>query len=550
MPAVDWSSVGWWDLPGPSRFILGTAARVLSERSGLLALSLPRRRPKRLIERLAGHVEEEGLRVVVVNVGSLDAATSPAHALASAAGAQPATIRSTRDFVSAPDLDDVVFIVDGLTPDRWASWGLFMRAFRSEREREGRLASPRLTVVEPNELLPADVAAALGPSRAQWRGGVARTDMQLYVEGLLGVGEDLAHRTAVATVTEMACWDPEVADQLAAQKLEDQLNPHRLLTSSGAGGFGALHWANGLVDLWDGEPHVHTLGLLQPGGDEQLKRRIWRAHVQTIFPAVEQVRQAFVRAHIDILGAHMPFEKSFNSSSRIYSDPMTLEINDVAYLLREHLSREQAQLLHAFKELRKSMAHMEPADPRLIIDASNAWRQLLAEIDYPLEAPSWRWPRCGQRLTLLVGPSGAGKSTYASRTYLPDEVISSDVIREEIFGTIDMAGGHERVFGLVRARARARLEAGLGAVIDATNLRQGERLANATVAPGDMGVEYVVIDRPPADKHRDAGWRSERPNLIDGHAQMFARELPQILAGDGLPNVTVHDLRAATAAES
>jgi predicted kinase len=341
----------------------------------------------------------------------------------------------------------------------------------------------------------------------------------------------------------MACWDPEVADQLAAQRLEDQLNPYILFSSSEAGGFGPLHWANGLVDLWDGEPHVHTLGLLRPGADEQLKRRIWRAHVQTIFPAVEQVRQAYVRAHIDILDAQMPFKKNFNSDIRLYHDPMTLEINDVAYLLRDHLTREQSGLLRSFKELRKSMAHMEPAKPQLIIEASKSWRGLLAEIDYPLEAPAWQWPRCGQRLTLLVGPSGAGKSTYAARTYLPDEVISSDAIREELFGTTDMAVGHERVFDLVRTRAKARLGAGLGAVIDATNLRQGERLANARLAPDDIGVEYVVIDRPQADKHRDGGWRSQRPGLIDGHSQMFARELPHILAGDGLPNVTVRDLR-------
>jgi hypothetical protein len=63
-------------------------------------------------------------------------------------------------------------------------------------------------------------------------------------------------------------------------------------------------------------------------------------------------------------------------------------------------------------------------------------------------------------------------------------------------------------------------------------------------------VHYVVIDRPMEDKRRNAGWRAEivgkdgAPfDLISKHDQMFRSQLKDILAGDGLPNVVVVDMR-------
>lgn len=544
MSAIDWRGIDWWDLPGPAAFLRDTANRIAAEASGIVSLSLPSRRPKRLFESLTTHLEQEvGLRVVLVNVNTLDPAASPAHALATAAGAQPGEIRSTADFVAGSDLADILFIVDAIPPDRWSTWSLFLRAFRSERERTSRLSAPQLAVVPPDNLPPDEASAALGASTIRWIGVVSRSDMQLYVEMRLGPSDNLIRRTAVATITEAACWDPDMADLLIAQPVLDQLNPWHLLTNSGVGNLGIPSWANGLVNLWDGDPHLHTLTLVGDGPGELLARRIWRAHVGTIFPAVELVRQAFVRRFSSTLQALLPFEKQFNQTVRVYNDPMELEINDVAYHLRPHLSRDEQNLLYNFKHLRTAMAHMEPANPRLIIAASESWAKFVRSASFDDGSLGWDWPRCGQQLVLLIGPSGAGKSTYAAKTYLAEEIISSDAIREELFGSNDMAGSQERVFETLRARVKGRLAAGRSAVVDATNLHQRDRLANALIAPVDIAVEYVVIDRPAEEKHRDAGWRATKPNLIDNHSQLFARELAEILAGDHLPNVCVCDLR-------
>lgn len=78
-------------------------------------------------------------------------------------------------------------------------------------------------------------------------------------------------------------------------------------------------------------------------------------------------------------------------------------------------------------------------------------------------------------LALLVGPSGSGKSTFARRHFVPDEVLSSDALREALFGDAREQGATEEVFLRVHAVAEARLRAGLMAVVDATNVVAWDR---------------------------------------------------------------------------
>lgn len=544
MARIDWSEIEWWDLPGPAGFLRDAADRIASDAVGIVGVSLPSLRPKGLLDALAAHVEEEiGLRAILLDAASFDPGQSPAHALAAAAGAQPGEIRSTKDFITAPQLADYLFILDAISLEAWDVWSLFLRTFRTERIASDRLAAPRLVIVQPAKLPPGEAAVSLGRDILQWKKIVTRSDMQLYVETLLGPGDDLVHRTSVATITETACWDPDLAQLLAGRGISDRLNPTALLSGANLQNLGEPCWSNGLVDIWDGGAHVHTLALVGQDGGELLTRRIWRAHVGAIFPAVELVRQTFVRRYFDELQAQMPIQKQFHQTVRTYNHPLELEINDVAYYLRDQIPIDEKRLLYHFKDLRTAMAHMEPANAQLIVQASTAWNAFAKSATFNEEAMAWQWPRCGQRLVLLVGPSGAGKSTYASKTYLTDEILSSDAIREELFGTSDMGGNQEHIFQLLRVRAQVRLSSGRSAVIDATNIRQRDRIANALLVPRDIPVDYILIDRPMSEKERDAGWRAEKPDLLENHARLFARELPHILAGDELPNVVVHDMR-------
>lgn len=154
-------------------------------------------------------------------------------------------------------------------------------------------------------------------------------------------------------------------------------------------------------------------------------------------------------------------------------------------------------------------------------------------------------------LTLLVGPSGAGKSTYACDHFNDDWVISSDALRQEYCGDFKSQERNDDVFEAMRRLARARLECGLPVVIDATNLRRRDRLAFVSLVPPGTQVEYVVVDRPLLEKLRDAGWRAgvmvKGKKLIVAHHERFQSTLKDVLAGDGLPNVSVHDARKGAA---
>lgn len=167
-------------------------------------------------------------------------------------------------------------------------------------------------------------------------------------------------------------------------------------------------------------------------------------------------------------------------------------------------------------------------------------------------APDWEQPRvvppiCDPLLTIMVGPSCGGKSTWVYHHVPREEIVSSDHLRVQYTGSVEDQSRNDDVFASLHRLARARLESGLPVTIDATNLRRKDRLACVALAPAGVGVRYVVVNRPMADKVRDAGWRAgvmvKGVPLLDAHEQRFQSQLKDILAGDGLPNVTVVDVR-------
>jgi predicted kinase len=168
-------------------------------------------------------------------------------------------------------------------------------------------------------------------------------------------------------------------------------------------------------------------------------------------------------------------------------------------------------------------------------------------------------------LTLMVGPSGAGKTTWLNSELWPlftkyethpeelgisaNHVVSSDQVRADLLGDFRDQSQNQRVFEVVHNVAKSRLRAGLPTVIDATHLRRKDRMTSVQLVPSTVPVRYVVIDRPLEEKIASGGWRAEiycgtkDIPLVEKHHQAMQSQLKEILRGDGLPNVTVHDLR-------
>ncbi len=147
-------------------------------------------------------------------------------------------------------------------------------------------------------------------------------------------------------------------------------------------------------------------------------------------------------------------------------------------------------------------------------------------------------------LHVLVGPAGAGKSSYCAKHYKPKDIVSTDDVRVELFGdhrkghnADELAATWKYVHGLIKLR----LENGRFTVLDATNLKQKDRLKVLAQVPDGIVVRYVVIDRDYDDKIRDRGWRPVE--LIDKHHKAMKATIKDVLEADGRGNVVVVDTR-------
>lgn len=81
---------------------------------------------------------------------------------------------------------------------------------------------------------------------------------------------------------------------------------------------------------------------------------------------------------------------------------------------------------------------------------------------------------------MLVGISGSGKSTYAhymKNLFMePVEIVSSDSIREELYGDESIQGDANKVFRIMLARTKQYLGEGKSVIYDATNLSDRRRM--------------------------------------------------------------------------
>jgi hypothetical protein len=85
---------------------------------------------------------------------------------------------------------------------------------------------------------------------------------------------------------------------------------------------------------------------------------------------------------------------------------------------------------------------------------------------------------------------------------------------------------------------------GRDVIVDAMHIDPEHRLRQLSIVPPDVKIRYVVIDRPLAEKQRDAVCRDGR-GLIEKYDRVFAAQVATALEGDGRPDVQVVDLRSS-----
>lgn len=154
--------------------------------------------------------------------------------------------------------------------------------------------------------------------------------------------------------------------------------------------------------------------------------------------------------------------------------------------------------------------------------------------------------QAGAQLDIMIGPSGSGKTTWLNNSISYGEIsegtiLSSDSIRAELCGDFRVQTRNDDVHAAMHAIAKTRLAHGLSVFLDATHLRNKDRIAAAKLGLPNCKVNYWVINRPMEEKIRDRDWRSIE--LLERHENTFNSNLKAILSGDGLAGVEVIDLR-------
>ena len=99
-------------------------------------------------------------------------------------------------------------------------------------------------------------------------------------------------------------------------------------------------------------------------------------------------------------------------------------------------------------------------------------------------------------LILLVGIPGSGKTTYA-KNYIERNAntihLSSDAIRNELYGDENIQGNPGDVFSLMQKRAIEALNNGCDVLYDATNVTRKDRASIIGICPKFAKIEYHII---------------------------------------------------------
>lgn len=138
-------------------------------------------------------------------------------------------------------------------------------------------------------------------------------------------------------------------------------------------------------------------------------------------------------------------------------------------------------------------------------------------------------------MILLIGLPGSGKSTLAeihakNRKYVV--IISSDKIREELYGDEATQGDNNKIFSLVRERAEEALRNCKDVIIDATNLTVKDRSAYFDIAKTYGALVTGILFDIPVKECKRRNLKRDRvvPDFV--YDKMMKRyEQPQLSEG-------------------
>ena len=121
------------------------------------------------------------------------------------------------------------------------------------------------------------------------------------------------------------------------------------------------------------------------------------------------------------------------------------------------------------------------------------------------------------RFYMAVGIAGAGKSTVYKNHYSFAEYVSSDAIREEVYGDVNDQSHNEEVFNLMSKRTREFLKNGADVFYDATNISSKRRmgfLRELSKIPNVQKICVLVVPPFEVVKQQNANRERKVPEYV------------------------------------
>lgn len=136
--------------------------------------------------------------------------------------------------------------------------------------------------------------------------------------------------------------------------------------------------------------------------------------------------------------------------------------------------------------------------------------------------------------TVMVGIAGSGKSTIAARIAEQTGaiIVSSDLIRKELYGDENCQDNPTRVFDLVHRRIKCELYCGNDVIMDATNLSCKRRIALLkSLAHLECEKHCVVVITTPEDIAERMEKRERKVPMEVVHKQLCQFQCPNYYEG-------------------
>lgn len=364
----------WWQLPGPSKFVSKVVAHLRDGKN--VVLMMPRHANTHLRQALNSALGDEGDWIWYRFDLAQEEIRSPIDLLYSRCVVRP-ELSLRRNAVSLSREESFagkLIWVNNVDSESWREWQAFLtdyqHACRSQAMIHRTLFCVELVGEPGNDPPPSDVCLEVIP----WHSRVDQFDMLLYAASLFRE-QRLPYfhkRLAISAVTQLAAFDPALAEHLAQFSLQEILNPFEILRvfaeERGWEGLdtenAALFWWEGIADNLGGDKIIHSAYLALNESRNEIHGRLWTAEVGVLLPFVEERRREIIQKLSKFL--HIPYQTHFGEEISTLAE---LEIGHIEHQIAFYnikVTQEFRRLVRILRRIRNHLAHFEAIDPRIL----------------------------------------------------------------------------------------------------------------------------------------------------------------------------------------